>query len=48
MTRLLLWLLFFDGFLVAYAWWGVWPMMLVGAALSLAAHVWLAILETQP
>jgi hypothetical protein len=48
MTRLLLWFLFFNGILTVYAWWGVWPMMLVGAAQSVVAHVWLAVLETRP
>ena len=48
MTRLLLWLLFLDGIVMVWAWWGVWPMMLVGAALTVAAHVWLSILETRP
>ncbi len=47
MSRVLLWLMFFNGFLFFFAWWGVWPMMLLGAFISVAAHVMLTLEETR-
>ena len=47
MTKVLLWVLFLNGFLVFFSWWGTWPMMAVGAASSLVAHIALAREETR-
>lgn len=47
MRTFLLWALFLSGFFVVFAWWETWPMMLAGAALSVAAHIVLAIEETR-
>ncbi len=46
-TSFLLWLLFLNGILWFFAWWGVWPMMLIGVAQSLGAHVALVRRETR-
>jgi hypothetical protein len=47
MRKFLLWVLFFNGFLVFFSWWGFWPMMVVGVASSLVAHIALAREETR-